>query len=377
MLVSALSPSQVGLHEYGRFFYDACQKFPNHEFIFASDLNPNINQSVPEKSNVRVFRAWRYNSPANIFKLIKLARREKPDIVWFNLIVTSFGDRPIAAFLGLLTPITLRAIGYKTCVTLHHLSDFIEFNDSRFKKSKHIFKIFAAAAEQALAFSGPVTLLLDKYVHHFQSKYWRANAVRMHHGFPEFQESVQPNNCKHILVFGKFGSYKKIEFPIEIFAALRETDPSWTMTIAGSSHPSYPGYYESFAKSKTLVPGLEFLSYVPNAELPKLFARSGIVLLPYSSATGVSGVAHLSAVFGVPVVAANIDDFQAMQGEEGIGLKLFNQGNLSDAVRVIRDLAQNDANWQELSTKSLETAQKNSIQNTLGSYIQLFESIRR
>ncbi len=50
----------------------------------------------------------------------------KPDVVWFNLLFSTFGSNPAAAFAGLTTPLLSRLSGTYTHITLHHLMDNVD-----------------------------------------------------------------------------------------------------------------------------------------------------------------------------------------------------------------------------------------------------------
>jgi glycosyltransferase involved in cell wall biosynthesis len=375
LMVTSLSPSRVGLNEYGKLFLDTAANFKCHEFTFAADIDQYLDQSFEPPANIKVCRIWRYNDIFSCFKIAQLALRERPDVVWFNLIITSFGDRGLPAFLGLMTPLMLRVLGFRCVTTLHHLSAFLDFSATRYRGYEIIFKLCGRIAEQLLAWSGPIALLLDKYVTYFKNHYLFSNAVRMHHGFYALQLPAAPKPNKNVLVFGKFGSYKKLDFPIEIFRSLRLIDSTYTMTIAGGSHPSYPGYYESFADQYGSIDGLDFIGYVSDQNLADVFSKAGVVLLPYSSATGVSGVAHLAASACVPVVAAEIEDFVAMAKEEHVGIKFFKPGDLAGAIHSITEIINDTSLWSELSTLSSRSSTNYSIERVFESYMGLFESL--
>ena len=66
---------------------------------------------------------------ATPMRLLKTVRKLKPDVVWFNLVFSSFAtpEKPFAAFLGLSAPALLRASGFYTHVTLHHIIEHVDF----------------------------------------------------------------------------------------------------------------------------------------------------------------------------------------------------------------------------------------------------------
>src|ERR1035437_7170816 len=53
-------------------------------------------------------------------RLLRAIQDIKPDVVWFNLLLSTFGNNPVAAFAGVTVPPLMRLSGYYTHVTLHH-----------------------------------------------------------------------------------------------------------------------------------------------------------------------------------------------------------------------------------------------------------------
>ena len=66
-------------------------------------------------------RVWRRNGIGTGPDLLRALHAVRPDVVWFNLGLTMFGTRPIAAASGLLVPLVTTLLGYRTVVTLHEL----------------------------------------------------------------------------------------------------------------------------------------------------------------------------------------------------------------------------------------------------------------
>ena len=81
-----------------------------------------------------------------------------------------------------------------------------------------------------------------------------------------------------------------------------------------------PGYIETIAEEMKDDPHIEFTGYVQEDDIAELFRKASVLVLPYSSAAGASGVAHLACEFGVPIVSAGIDDFRDMARDEGLSL---------------------------------------------------------
>ena len=81
-------------------------------------------------------------------------------------------------------------------------------------------------------------------------------------------------------------------------------------------------------------PRIHFTGYVEEDEIAELFRTASVLVMPYSSATGASGVAHLACEFGVPIVSADIHDFRGMAEDENLAIEFYRTGNahsLADA----------------------------------------------
>ena len=97
-----------------------------------------------------------------------------------------------------------------------------------------------------------------------------------------------------------------------------------------------PGYIESVAESVKDNPQIEFTGYVAEDDIPRLFRKASVLVLPYSSATGASGVAHLACEFGVPIISAGIDDFREMAWDEGLAVAFYETGNAASLAAELQ-----------------------------------------
>src|SRR5437868_6698263 len=126
-LVTTFPPSQGGLSEYGLHIAQELQRNP---FLSLTILADKIPTSVPELEGFCVERCWSFDDPLNSFRLLRALQRLKPDVVWFNLLFSTFGRNPLVAFSGLMTPLLARLSGRYTHVTLHHLMHTVDLKDA-------------------------------------------------------------------------------------------------------------------------------------------------------------------------------------------------------------------------------------------------------
>ncbi len=96
-LVSAFPPSRRGLNEYGYHIARELQRDPLLSVVMLAD---EMAAPEPELEEFDVQRCWRFNSAANPARLLSALRDIKPDVVWFNLLFSTFGDSPLPRSRG-------------------------------------------------------------------------------------------------------------------------------------------------------------------------------------------------------------------------------------------------------------------------------------
>ena len=89
-----------------------------------------------------MIRCWKFNSLATPVRLLNTIRKLKPDVVWFNLVFSSFGtpEHPFAAFAGLSTPALTRAFGLLHAYHLHHIIEHVSLPAPGVRQEK-IFRL--------------------------------------------------------------------------------------------------------------------------------------------------------------------------------------------------------------------------------------------
>ena len=93
------------------------------------------------------------------------------------------------------------------------------------------------------------------------------------------------------MAFGKFGTYKRVEILIEAVEMIRKrTQEDIEVVIAGTDSPNTPGYLAEMAVKYAHVTNLRFTGYVAEEDVPVIFSESAVVVFPYTSTTGSSGV---------------------------------------------------------------------------------------
>ena len=379
--VTAFPPSKLALNEYG---YHVARELQADPLISLTVLGDELETAEPELPEFDVVRCWKVNRFSNHGKLLKCLRELRPDVVWFNLIFSSFGskDSPLAAFSGLTLPAMTRMAGYYTHVTLHHLMDYIDLNDAGVSH-KTLFKVAGNLATRVILMANSVSVLLPAYRRKLIDKYRGENIHFRAHGIlsarPEYPDFSRRGNPEHIiLAFGKWGTYKRCELLIECYEdEIARKLPNSRLVIAGSNNGNAPGYIESLRERYKDNPKVEFLGYIPEEDISDLFSKSSVLVLPYTSATGASGVAHLAAEFGVPIVSSDIPDFREMCDNEGLALKFYPVGDKSAMAQTIIELLESQEEQQEMAEQNFSAALRMTMPQIIRQYVRSFDRHQR
>lgn len=371
-LVTAFPPSTERLNEYG---FHLAKELKKHDLISLTVLADQMDQPAPELPDFDVDRCWKFNSASTPFALLRAARKHKPDVVWFNLVFSSFGDKPIPAFLGICTAFLLRLFGFYTHITLHHVIEALDL--SKGTRFPRLYRFCGAIATKLILFSGSVTVLLPSYRKLLLENYGGEYVHLRKHGIfsaaPKFPDVSKRGNPEHrILAFGKWGTYKRPEILIEAFAQIADRFPNAKLVIAGSNHPMCPGYVESLRERWKDCSRIEFQGYVPEDEIGNLFSSATVLVLPYTSAGGPSGVAHQACEFAVPIIGSDIPDFRDMAQTEELAMLFYENGNTDSLAKVLADLLENPTLQQEMAEQNFSVAVRMTMEKVVDQYLQSF-----
>jgi glycosyltransferase involved in cell wall biosynthesis len=377
-LVTTFPPSQGGLSEYGLHIANELQRNP---FIRLTVFADALSSPQPELEGFAVERCWSFDDAASSVRILAAIRKQKPDVVWFNLLFSTFGRNPLIAFAGLLTPLLSRLNGCYTHVTLHHLMDTVNLQDAGVRYAR-TYRLAGALATRMLLLSNSVSVLVPGYRKILHEKYGRDNVHLRSHGIlsrePEFPDLSRRGNPEHrILAFGKWGTYKRLELMIEAFQYVSKALPNARLVVAGGNHPQAAGYVESMKKKCAANPKIEFTGYVHEERLPDLFQSSSLAVMPYSSSTGCSGVAHLACAYGVPIVCADLEDFRQMADGEGMAIEFYEPGDAKDLAACLIRFLTDPVKQPTMAEQNFSAALRMTMPNIVLKYLRHFELEQR
>jgi len=383
-VVTAFPPSKVTLNEYG---YHLVKNFVQNEevseLVLISDKTESPKQLDFENSEkVTVNECWSFNSYANLFLIIRQVIKEKPEIVLFNLQFVKFGDKKIPAALGLLLPMILRFLGFKTMVLMHNILEQVDLENAGFTSNKVVQKVYnfiGTTLTRCILKSNKVAVTINKYVDVLNVKYKTKNVVLIPHG--TFESIREPNfdlpfGPKKIMAFGKFGTYKKVEILIDAVIEIRKTNQEpIEVVIAGTDSPNTPGYLQSVKEKYAHIEGITFTGYVEENDVERIFSESTIVAFPYTSTTGSSGVLHQAGSYGKAVVMPDLGDLALLVEEEGYKGEFFNPTSSSSLAKAISTILDDDHYRRRIAKINFEAASALSMDKIVKMYLNEFNTI--
>jgi glycosyltransferase involved in cell wall biosynthesis len=373
-LVTAFPPSKGLLNEYGFHIANQLNDQPGVSLTVLGDAMQNPEPELPEFD---VVRCWELNRTFNQPRLLKTLRELKPDVVWFNLLFSTFGNanNPAAAFSGLTLPALTRMSGYYTHVTLHHLMDHVDLKDSGIKHPR-LYRMVGALATRIVLRANSVSVLLPAYRRTLVGKYHGSNVHFRAHGIfsarpepPDYSLRQQPT----IMVFGKWGTYKRVDLLLEAFPQIERRIPGVRLVIGGGDHPMAPGYIAALKEQYKDNQNIEFTGYVEEEDIPKIFMTASVLVMPYNSATGASAVAHLGCQYGLPIVCSDIPDFREMAEDEGLAIEFYRTGDAKALAESLIELLQNEEMRQEMSEQNFSAALRMTMPQIVQQYLRAFD----
>jgi len=390
-LVATFPPSGRQLNEYAFHIARELQRNPQVEltiladelddYEFATDANGESLKAdqQSELPGFNVIRCWKFGSMSTPLRLLNTIRRLKPDVVWFNLVFSSFAtpENPIAAFAGLSTPALSRASGFYTHITLHHVIESVDFAAAGVRWER-LFRLGTHVTTRALLKANSVSVLLPGYRKILVDKYSVNNVLLGRHGTfasapepPDFTKRGNPD--LRILAIGHWGTYKRLETLMEAFPAVLKEIPNARLIVAGANHHTKAGYWESIREAQPAHLPIEFRGYVPEEEIPELFRTTSVLVLPYDSATGSSGPAHQACEYGVPIIGADIEDFRDMGADEDMAIRFYKVGDATDLADQLITVLRSPELQRSMGQQNFAAGLEMTIGRVVRNYLRWFE----
>ncbi|MFS4455976.1 glycosyltransferase [Maribacter sp. 2304DJ31-5] len=385
-IVTAYPPSKVTLTEYGYHLvkHFRVQKEISEIILIADKTEGKKDLSFEEDGcKITLKECWNFNDYLNLFKINHVISETRPDAVLFNLQFLKFGDKKIPAALGLMLPLICKLRGIHTISLLHNILEQVDLEKAGITKNRMLqcgYNFIGKMLTRFVLASDVLAVTISKYRTILEKKYNARNVALIPHG--SFESPPEPDYSlregpKQVMAFGKFGSYKKVGILIEAVEMIRQrTNEDIEIVIAGTDSPNTPGYLEKVKEKYDHVEKLRFTGYVAENDVPGVFGESAVVVFPYTSTTGSSGVLHQAGSYGKAVVLPDLGDLSILVNEEGYRGEFFDPASIESLADAIQNILIHDAYRVHLGMTNYRAACSLPMSSITQMYVDFFKAIQ-
>ncbi len=166
-----------------------------------------------------------------------------------------------------------------------------------------------------------------------------------------------------ILFFGNIRPYKGLDTLIDAFAQVKQAIPGAKLIVAGQPLEPFSPYEERIQRFGLEDSVVKRLGYIPDDDIPKLFASAAAVALPYKEIDQ-SGVLLLALASGKAVVASRIGGIPeaVRDGETGI---LIPPGDTDALAKALTGLLNDPGKARALGANARQDVQSRFAWNDI------------
>jgi glycosyltransferase involved in cell wall biosynthesis len=310
--------------------------------------------TLNDDPKIEVLRVWKADNSFSILSVVPQILKLKPDVVHFNLSFQSFGRKRLANFVGVSLVFLCRLLGLRVVASVHNFGEKVDLEKVRLKPSLSN-RVGILVATKLILSASTVVVLVKSYVEYLSKRYGHKGALYIPHGTLASDCSPIDPEEKVVLMFGHMGPSKGLPIMLKAFEELMKEKRDVKLVVAGSSRPDFPDYLDEFVKA--VIPKVDFLGFVREEDLERIFGMASVVVLPYLTTTGTSGVFHLACGYGKPVVASDLLEIREMV-TEGASALLVPPGDVGALKDAILKVLSNEEIAAEMSKRNLIFAER-------------------
>lgn len=336
-----------------------------------------VGSKIPDNyvSKVEISPSWEYDDISSLIRTLKMILEMSPqfDLIFFNLILTSFGKKSTSNAIGLLLPVAVRLLsGKKVVVYMHNLietQDLEKLGYGQKRVSKHIASFIEALLLKTVDVIVPLSSQKAKVKESFGIDV--SNTV-----FPGLEgiwalqnSRIIRNNSPlwklsgtRVLLFGSWGPQKDIIRILKILDELNGRYLHFNVTVAGSINGNFPEYEEIMMRrfGELNQDRFRYIKNPPEADIPALFIDSDILILPYKAAGGYSAVMNVAKLYCLKIVSYDVEDLKLFSREINLDVEFIVEGDKAALARSIETFA-----WQPIISSTLQySVDKNVLELT-------------
>lgn len=340
--------------------------------VFCPKGNPDAKKiELPAK--IRIFKFYSYDNIVSLLKLLKIKWKNYDEII-FNMIPTGFGNSSLANGTGLLLPLIIVSIFKVNNVKLiYHNSSFTNnIKELGYKRNiDRVRLLILSHIEKKLFKVVPTYVLLNLYKEIIDYKIGLNKVNFINFRYFDAIPSLYLNNClekKHlehsknelftILMHGSWGPQKNLSFALEVLKDLKAKGHKFKLIISGGINKHFPQYESVFKMLLNLYSTIidDYLGVVEEKEILFIFLKADLVILPYNTPGGLSGVLEQAIFFEIPTIAMDFPEYR----EQALELPQIKLATMENFAFTVENSIVERSKKSEISIETkLEFAMKN------------------
>ena len=315
---------------------------------------PRENTTTEEfkiPKNVNIISFYSYDNFISISRLLSV-RWKSYDLVIFNMLPTGFGKGTISNLMALITPLLLiKSLKVKNIKILYHNSKFTtdikKLGYNSFYNSVRSY--FLGKLERIIFKNIPTYVILDLYKERIDRAIGKNLVLSLDTRYLDAIPTIYINNYMDIklikidksdvpviLLHGFWGPQKNLELVLSTLFILRNEGVKFKLIISGGINTHFSNYKAKFNKliadySDTVD---EYLGYVKEKEIMNIFLKSDLIILPYNTPGGHSGVLDQSMFFEVPTIAFDFPEYR----EQSLGSQNVKLIKPEELITVLKEV---------------------------------------
>lgn len=327
---------------------------------------------IPEK--IKVVETYRYGNFRSVMGILALDF-SRFDKVIFNLLPGAYGKSALTNTVGLILPIIISKVRrIRGVEVVYHNSVYTtDLSKIGWNTLTDKLKILVLRYIEKSLFRNVKTFVLlriyqerikekipDSNVFYLDGKYLEAITTVIENKLSESEyfTAQRKSDLPSVLLHGSWNPQKNLGIALKALSNLRNNGVKFSLTISGSLNATFPSYiieFESLMKQYSNIID-RYLGKVDEKDMLALFSNSDLVILPYNSPGGHSGVIETGNFFENRIIAIDFPEFE----EQSAGSKLITlvkEENMEAAIGVA--LATKFENRTIAIKKKVEEAQTN------------------
>jgi glycosyltransferase involved in cell wall biosynthesis len=324
--------------------------------VYCPQRNQVVEEfQIPDKINIISF--YKYNHPFSIAKLLNVSWKSY-DLIIFNMLPTGYGKDSLSNATALLIPLILtKLLRIKNIRIIYHNSVFT--NNVEMLGYNSVYDRFRAYflknIEKTIFKNIQTYVLLNLYKERIDRVIAKNRVQVMNARYLEAVTTVYMNNIMDtelldnkksevpvILLHGFWGPQKNIELALSSLLILKNKGIKFKLVISGGINTHFLDYQAKFKKLLDNYADIvdEYLGYVKEKDIMDIFLKADLLILPYNTPGGHSGVLEQALLFNLNTIAIDFPEYEEQAAGNSF-IKLTNSEHLCEVLMLCLNLRDN------------------------------------